>query len=77
MGGSTLLHFLQQMPQSWKDKHLEGAITFGVTWGGSIQAFRVFSVGYDLGVFFFPTKQRYTIQKTLLSFVWLMPIKHS
>lgn len=76
MGGRMLLYFLQQMPQNWKDKYVKKAITLAVPWGGSIQAFRALSIGYDLGLFYLPTKKMYEIQKTFPSLVWLLPSKH-
>lgn len=55
MGGRMILHFLQQMPQEWKDKYVKQVITLSVPWGGSIQSIQVSICFYLL------TKQTWNI----------------
>lgn len=75
LGGRMLLHFLQQMPQSWKDKYVKQVISMSVPWGGSIRAVQALSVGYDLDIFFLPSKKLNALQRTFPSIVWLLPSK--
>lgn len=73
MGGRMLLHFLQQMPQTWKDKYVKRVISISVPWGGSVRSVQALSIGYDMGVWFLPRAEMRELQKTYPSIVWLMP----
>ncbi|XP_055295032.1 phospholipase A2 group XV-like [Sitodiplosis mosellana] len=75
MGGRMLLHFLQQMPQDWKDKYLERTITLAVPWGGSVRPIQAVSVGYDLGIAVFPNDKLKEMSNTFPSLAYLMPSK--
>ncbi|XP_031619100.1 group XV phospholipase A2-like isoform X2 [Contarinia nasturtii] len=76
MGGRMLLHFLQQMPQEWKDQYVKQMITLSTPWGGSIQAIQAISVGYDFGANVIQNIKMKQVQETCPSVVWLMPSKH-
>ena len=73
MGGRMLLHFLQQMPQNWKDKYVKRAITLAVPWAGSVRPIQAVSVGYDLGVAVFPNDKLKEMSRTFPSLAYLMP----
>lgn len=73
MGGKMLLHFLQQMPQTWKDKYVKRVISLSVPWGGSVRTIQALSIGYDMGVWILPRAEMQELQKTYPSIVWLMP----
>ncbi|XP_055294928.1 phospholipase A2 group XV-like isoform X2 [Sitodiplosis mosellana] len=75
MGGRMLLYFLQQMPQTWKDKYVKRFIAMSVPWGGSIQSIMAMSIGYNpFPPFLFPANDHMkTIQETFSSLAWLLP----
>lgn len=72
MGGRVLLHFLQQMPQFWKDKYVKRIIAMGVPWGGSVLSMQAASTGHSV-LFFVGNDKMNAIEKTFSSIVWLMP----
>lgn len=81
MGGRMLLHFLQQMPQTWKDKYVKQAINLAVPWAGSVQSIMAMSAGYNpfpyIPPFIYVTNAHMkTIQETFSSIAWLMPSEH-
>ncbi|CAG9768922.1 unnamed protein product [Ceutorhynchus assimilis] len=49
MGGPMSLYFLNQQPQSWKDKYVKRLVALSGAWGGSIKALKVYAMGDDLG----------------------------
>lgn len=73
MGGKMLLHFLQKMPTSWKDKYVEKIITLSTPWGGSMQAVQAISVGYDFGSSVIQNYQMKLVQQSCPSILWLLP----
>lgn len=75
MGGKMILHFLQQMPQEWKDKYVKRMISLATPWGGTALAVQAASIGYDLGVTTIPNKQMKAIQETFPAIAYLMPSK--
>lgn len=76
MGGRMLLHFLQQMPLSWKDKYVEKAITMSVPWGGAVQSLQAISIGYDFGSYLIQNEKMKEVQETCPSVAWLIPSKY-
>lgn len=76
LGGRMLLYFLQQLPQSWKDKHVKRVLAFSVPWGGSTISVQALSVGYDLGIYLLPRHQMHELERTYTSVVWLLPSEY-
>lgn len=73
MGGRMLLHFLQQMPQTWKNQYVKRVITLGVPYAGSVRALQAMSIGYDLGIVVLPNEKLKEISTTFPSLAYLMP----
>lgn len=48
LGCLHLLHFLLHQPQSWKDHFIDGFISLGAPWGGSITLMQVLASGKSL-----------------------------
>lgn len=45
LGCLHLLYFLLRQPQAWKDRFIDGFISLGAPWGGSIKAMLVLASG--------------------------------
>lgn len=45
LGCLHLLYFLLRQPQSWKDRFIDGFISLGAPWGGSIKPLLVLASG--------------------------------
>lgn len=45
LGCLHLLYFLLRQPQSWKDRFIDGFISLGAPWGGSIKPLLVVASG--------------------------------
>lgn len=78
MGGRMLLQFLQQMPQTWKDKYVKRFISLAVPYGGSIQSIMALSAGYNPFPFIPPfiyvrNYHMKIIQEKFSSLAWLLP----
>lgn len=76
MGGKMLLIFLQQMPQTWKDKYISKVITLNTPWGGSVQSIQAMSVGYTFGSTVLAVDSMMQVQRSSPSVIWLMPSEH-
>lgn len=76
MGGPMSLVFLQQQPQSWKNKYISSVISLAGAWAGSAKAIKVFAVGDDLGSFALSGATMRAEQITSPSLAWLMPSPH-
>lgn len=76
MGGRMILHFLQTMPQTWKDQYVKQVITLSSPWGGSVQALQSISVGYDFGATVLQNSKMKAVQETCPSVLWLMPSQY-
>lgn len=76
MGGPMSLLFLQQQPQSWKDKYISKIISLAGAWAGSAKAVKVFAIGDDLGSFALSGSVMRAEQITSPSLAWLLPSPH-
>lgn len=47
LGSLHVLHFLLRQPQSWKDRFIDGFISLGAPWGGSIKPMRILASGEE------------------------------
>lgn len=47
LGSLHVLHFLLHQTQSWKDRFIDGFISLGAPWGGSIKPMRVLASGEE------------------------------
>lgn len=45
LGCLQLLYFLLRQPQSWKDRFIDGFISLGAPWGGSVKPMLVLASG--------------------------------
>lgn len=45
LGNLHLLYFLLQQPQAWKDRFVQGFISLGAPWGGSVKAMKILASG--------------------------------
>lgn len=50
LGCLHVLHFLLRQPQSWKDHFIDGFISLGAPWGGSIKPMRILASGDNQGI---------------------------
>ncbi|XP_014643981.1 PREDICTED: phosphatidylcholine-sterol acyltransferase isoform X3 [Ceratotherium simum simum] len=50
LGCLHLLYFLLRQPQSWKDRFIDGFISLGAPWGGSIKPMLVLASGDNQGI---------------------------
>lgn len=73
MGAMMCTTFLQQQPDSWKDKYIARMITIAGAYGGSAKAVKVFAVGDDLGAWILRPKIMRLAQMTFPSLSWLLP----
>ncbi len=73
MGALMTTVFLQQQPNSWKEKYILSMITLGGAWGGSVKAIKVFAIGDNLGAFALRPKIMRIAQITFPSLSWLLP----
>lgn len=48
LGSLHLLYFLLHQPQSWKDRFIDGFISLGAPWGGSIKSLKIMASGKRL-----------------------------
>lgn len=76
MGGPMSLLFLQQQPQTWKDKYIARIISLAGAWAGSAKAVKVFAIGDDLGSFALSGSVMRAEQITSPSLAWLLPSPH-
>lgn len=72
MGGPMSLVFLQQMPDSWKDRYIARIISLAGAWAGSAKAIKVFAIGDDLGSFALSGSVMRAEQITSPSLAWLV-----
>lgn len=48
LGCLHVLYFLLRQPQSWKDRFIDGFISLGAPWGGSVKPMLVLASGEEL-----------------------------
>lgn len=68
-----ILHFLQQMPQSWKDKYVKRVISLNGAFGGSVKSLLAVSTGYNMDSSLVSSVKMKEVQSTLSSVAWLIP----
>lgn len=73
MGALMTLHFLQSMPQSWKDTHVAAFVSLAGAYGGSVKAVKVYAIGDDLGTYVLRQKTLREMQITSSSLAYLLP----
>lgn len=73
LGGKMILHFLQRMPQSWKDQYVNRVISLNGAFGGSIKSLLAVSTGYNMDSSLVSSAKMKEVQSTLSSVAWLMP----
>ncbi|KAK9392867.1 phosphatidylcholine-sterol acyltransferase [Crotalus adamanteus] len=50
LGSLHLLYFLVQQPQAWKDRFVQGFISLGAPWGGTVKPMRIMASGDHQGI---------------------------
>lgn len=73
MGAPMLVIFLQQQPDSWKDKYIARMITIAGAYGGSAKTVKVFAVGDDLGAYALRAAWMREEQISMPSLAFLLP----
>uniref|UniRef100_A0A8D8A832 Group XV phospholipase A2 n=1 Tax=Culex pipiens TaxID=7175 RepID=A0A8D8A832_CULPI len=72
-GGPKLLHFLQEQPQEWKDKHVKRMVSLNGAWGGTVQSIETYTVGDDFGLPYIEPSSIGNMEKTYPSLARMMP----
>jgi lysophospholipase III len=73
MGAPMLMIFLQQQPESWKEKYIARMITIAGAYGGTAKTVKVFAVGDDLGAFALRASVMRECQVSMPSLAFLLP----
>ncbi|GAB6026887.1 hypothetical protein CHUAL_013532 [Chamberlinius hualienensis] len=73
MGGPTMLYYLNNQKQSWKNKYIGSLITLAGVWGGAVKAMKVFASGDNLGIYVLSAWTLRGQQMTAPSLAFLLP----
>ncbi|XP_052822895.1 phospholipase A2 group XV [Octopus bimaculoides] len=73
MGSPTMLYFLNNQKQAWKDKYIGKMITISGVWGGAVKPLRLMISGDNLGIVLLKENVIRTYQRSASSTAWLMP----
>ncbi|GCC35845.1 phosphatidylcholine-sterol acyltransferase isoform X1 [Chiloscyllium punctatum] len=72
MGNLYILYFLKEQSQEWKDKFINGLISLGAPWGGTVKSLAVLASGDNYGLALDLMKIRQQ-QRTTTTNPWLLP----
>nr|XP_058135808.1 phosphatidylcholine-sterol acyltransferase isoform X2 [Dasypus novemcinctus] len=73
LGCLHLLYFLLQQPQSWKDRYIDGFISLGAPWGGSIKPMLVTASGDNQGIPIMSSIKLKEDQRMTTTTPWVFP----
>lgn len=76
LGCLHVLHFLLRQPQSWKDHFIDGFISLGAPWGGSIKAMRILASGDNQGIPILSNIKLKEEQRITTTSPWMLPAPH-
>ncbi|XP_005608407.1 phosphatidylcholine-sterol acyltransferase isoform X3 [Equus przewalskii] len=73
LGCLHLLYFLLRQPQSWKDRFIDGFISLGAPWGGSIKPMLVLASGDNQGIPIMSSIKLKEEQRMTTTSPWMFP----
>ncbi|XP_062965189.1 phosphatidylcholine-sterol acyltransferase isoform X1 [Cynocephalus volans] len=73
LGCLHLLYFLLRQPQSWKDHFIDGFISLGAPWGGSIKPMLVLASGDNQGIPIMSSIKLREEQRITTASPWMFP----
>ncbi|XP_021572062.1 phosphatidylcholine-sterol acyltransferase isoform X1 [Carlito syrichta] len=73
LGCLHLLYFLLRQPQSWKDRFIDGFISLGAPWGGSIKPMLVLASGDNQGIPIMSSIKLREEQRITTTSPWMFP----
>ncbi|XP_057567600.1 phosphatidylcholine-sterol acyltransferase isoform X3 [Hippopotamus amphibius kiboko] len=76
LGCLHLLYFLLRQPQAWKDRFIDGFISLGAPWGGSIKPMVVLASGDNQGIPMMSSIKLKEEQRMTTTSPWMFPSSH-
>ncbi|XP_044111832.1 phosphatidylcholine-sterol acyltransferase isoform X1 [Neovison vison] len=73
LGCLHLLYFLLRQPQAWKDRFIDGFISLGAPWGGSIKPMLVLASGDNQGIPIMSSIKLREEQRITTTSPWMFP----
>ncbi|NP_001106083.1 phosphatidylcholine-sterol acyltransferase precursor [Papio anubis] len=73
LGCLHLLYFLLRQPQAWKDRFIDGFISLGAPWGGSIKPMLVLASGDNQGIPIMSSIKLKEEQRITTTSPWMFP----
>ncbi|XP_055002096.1 phosphatidylcholine-sterol acyltransferase isoform X1 [Sorex araneus] len=73
LGCLHVLYFLLRQPQSWKDRFIDGFISLGAPWGGSIKPMLVLASGDNQGIPIMSSIKLKEQQRMTTTSPWMFP----
>ncbi|XP_028906067.1 phosphatidylcholine-sterol acyltransferase [Ornithorhynchus anatinus] len=73
LGNLHLLYFLLKQPQAWKDHFIDGFISLGAPWGGSVKPMRVLASGDNQGIPIMSNIKLREDQRMTTTSPWMFP----
>ncbi|XP_004393418.1 PREDICTED: phosphatidylcholine-sterol acyltransferase [Odobenus rosmarus divergens] len=73
LGSLHLLYFLLRQPQAWKDRFVDGFISLGAPWGGSIKPMLVLASGDNQGIPIMSSIKLREEQRITTTSPWMFP----
>ncbi|XP_007517778.1 phosphatidylcholine-sterol acyltransferase isoform X2 [Erinaceus europaeus] len=73
LGSLHLLYFLLHQPQSWKDRFIDGFISLGAPWGGSIKSLKIMASGDNNGIPILSSIKLKGKQRMITISPWMIP----
>uniref|UniRef100_A0A673URF2 Phosphatidylcholine-sterol acyltransferase n=2 Tax=Suricata suricatta TaxID=37032 RepID=A0A673URF2_SURSU len=77
LGCLHLLYFLLRQPQAWKDRFIDGFISLGAPWGGSIKPMLVLASGDNQGIPIMSSIKLREEQRITTTSPWMFPSREA